>query len=307
MIRLLFVALVLVCSTAQGQTAAELRTHVEYLASDDLGGRYPASDGMEKAKEYVRKECKALGLEVFTQDVTVKGGTCQNIIGVLEGKRTDKRIVIGAHLDHIGTTPARRFRQPEVFNGADDNASGSAAVLALAKRLARVKPACTIEFHWYTGEEQNLLGSKQYVKRPIGEIEEYVCMINLDMVGRLKNKQLVGDDTAPLILPIPEPAIDLDEVLAPLYDKYIFAEKITWASDTRDSDHSSWWQAGVPAVILHTGLHDDYHKTTDDAEKLYYDGMVDVCHYALDIVDGVYRALGMTVSVPDDQEPFVLY
>jgi Zn-dependent M28 family amino/carboxypeptidase len=229
---------------------------------------------MQKAKDYVRAECKKLGLQTYTQDVAVKGGTCQNVIAVLEGQDPSKRIVIGAHLDHIGqrgnNSRDALYTGPTVYNGADDNASGSAAVLALAKRLANTKPGCTLEFHWYTGEEQNLLGSKYCTQSPVGKIDEYKLMVNLDMVGRLQDG-LSGDAPFPFDL-------------TPLYAKYPFAEGITIARDTRDSDHSSWWQAGVPAVLLHTGLHPDYHKPGDDANKINYDGLVKVCQYACDLV-----------------------
>jgi Zn-dependent M28 family amino/carboxypeptidase len=301
LIRLLIVALVLTCSTAYGQTAAELRTHVEYLASDELGGRLPASEGMEKAIKYVTDEATKLGLAMYTQDVNVRGGTCQNVIAILEGVDTSQRIVIGAHLDHIGSSAGRR---PAINNGADDNATGSAAVLALARVLSATKPPCTIEFHWYTGEEQGLLGSKTYVKKPIGPIESYRFMLNFDMIGRLKDKMLLGARP-----PATNP-IDLDAVLDPLYERHIFAKRITWDSDTRDSDHSPWWQGGVQAVILHTGLHSDYHKPTDTVDKIYFEGMVKVCEYGLDIVEGVYQELGLEVTEPVepvDDDSFILY
>ena len=291
MIRPLFVIAVVLfcCIPVQGQTVVELRAHVEYLASDDLDGRYPASPGMQKAKDYVRGQCRDLGLTVYTQPVRVKGGTCQNIIAVLPGRDESQRIVIGAHLDHIGT------RRGRVSNGADDNASGSACVLALAKKLAGTTPPVTIEFHWYTGEEQGLLGSAHYTKRPIGDLSEYKLMLNFDMVGRLPTRSLSGVGEFPF-----------NRVLQTLYDKYDFAEDITWAQDTGDSDHSSWWKVGVPAVILHTGLHADYHLPTDDTDKINFIGMLEVCKYGLDLVDSVGKKLGpATVVAPEN--PVVLY
>jgi Zn-dependent M28 family amino/carboxypeptidase len=218
----------------------------------------------------------------------VRGGTCQNIIAVLPGRDESQRIVIGAHLDHIGT------RRGQVNNGADDNASGSACVLALAKKLAGTTPPVTVEFHWYTGEEQGLLGSRHYTKRPIGDISEYKFMLNFDMVGRSPAASLSGD------------SFPFDRVLQAMYAKYDFAEDITWARDTGDSDHASWWKAGVPAVILHTGLHADYHRPTDDADKINFIGMLGVCKYGLDLVTGVGKQLG---SSPDEvpNVPVVLY
>jgi hypothetical protein len=284
--RLLAIAAVLCCASAQGQTVKELRDHVEYLASDDLGGRASASSGMKKAKDYVRDRCKEYGLTVYTQDVRVRGGTCQNVIAVLPGLDESQRIVIGAHLDHIGT------RRGWVNNGADDNASGSACVLALAKKLAGTTPPVTIEFHWYTGEEQGLIGSAHYTKKPIGDISEYKFMLNFDMVGRMPTTSLTGDDSFPF-----------DSVLQSLRNKYDFAEDITWTQDTGDSDHSSWWKVDVPAMILHTGLHDDYHQPSDDVDKINFIGMLEMCKYGLDIVDGVGKKLGPVA--PD--VPVVLY
>ncbi len=286
--RLFVVAAILCCCVPiQGQTVAELRTHVEYLASDDLGGRYPASPGMKKAKDYVRSQCKELGLTVYTQDVKVHGGTCQNVIAILPGRDESQRIVIGAHLDHIGS------RRGRVNNGADDNASGSACVLALAKKLAGVVPPVTIEFHWYTGEEQGLIGSRYYTKRPIGDIGEYKLMLNFDMVGRMPTRKLSGD------VPFP-----FDDILQTLYDKHDFAEDITGTRDTGNSDHSSWWKAGVPAVFLHTGGHTDYHQPTDDTDKINFIGMLGVCKYGLDLVRAVGKELDPVV-IPDG--PVVLY
>lgn len=281
MIRSLALVLLL-GSVASAQTADELRAHVEYLASDTLGGRQSGSDGMSAAIDYVKAECRKLGLPVYSQEVKVRGGTCHNTITVLKG-RTGTRIVIGAHLDHIG-----RNRRG-VNNGADDNASGSAAVLGLAKRLAAgPMPNCTIEFHWYTGEEQGLLGSKQYTHKPLVPIAQYEFMLNLDMIGKLERNRLIGGgEDFPFQAELDEMAI-----------KYRFAKRTTWASDTVDSDHSSWWQAGVPAVILHTGLHPDYHGPGDDADKLSYEGMSAMCQYAHDLTLAVDRRLEPPAPAP---------
>jgi Zn-dependent M28 family amino/carboxypeptidase len=208
---------------------------------------------------------------------------------VLPGRDESQRIVIGAHLDHIGT------RRGKVNNGADDNASGSACVLALAKKLAGTTPPVTIEFHWYTGEEQGLLGSSHYTRRPIGDISEYKLMLNFDMVGRMPPASLSGGNSFPF-----------DSVLQTLYDKYDFAEDITWARDTGDSDHASWWKAGVPAVILHTGLHADYHRPTDDTDKINFIGMLEVCKYGLDFVKGVGKRLDSSPVVAPNV-PIILY
>lgn len=280
----LLLCCLIVCPAA-GQTVSELRTHVEYLASDELGGRYPASDGMQKAKDYVRAECKKLGLTTYTQDVATKAGTCQNVIAVLKGSRDDIRIVFSAHLDHLGE--GRRG----VYNGADDNASGSAAILALAKQAAEQPWGCTVEFIWYTAEEMGLIGSGVYVNRPIGEIDQYKLVLNLDMVGRLKGENRRGK-------------FEYQDVVDELEKRYPFAEGlIYWGSG---SDHKSWVDEGVPAITLNTGLHRDYHQPSDTADKINYEGMVKVCKYAMDFARTVDARLVPVAKPPVKPTPYIL-
>lgn len=272
------VVMILILSTAAtAQTVQELKAHIEYLASDDLDGRAPGSEGMKKARKYVWDQCEKLGLETYTQKVNVNGVSCYNVVAVLPGRSALNRIVIGAHLDHIGRGN----------NGADDNASGCAAVLGLAERLSEHTRYPTIEFHWYTGEEKGLIGSKSYVKKPLSPLKYYKAMVNLDMVGRLGVCKQMS-----------EFPYDLD----PLYAQYGFAADITSTSDTGGSDHSSWWRAGVPAVFLHTGLHPDYHRPTDDADKINYDGLELVCNYAYDLVN-----LISVEETPHNPVPYIIY
>jgi len=254
----------------------ELKTHVEYLADDARDGRWPGSKGIQEAQDYIRKECKADGLKTYTQEVATRGTDCLNVIAVIPG-RTETRIVVGAHLDHMGK------KRGNVYNGADDNASGSAVILLMAKNLRDT--GCTIEIHWYTGEEEGMTGSKAYVKRPLVPIKNYKFMLNLDMVGRLKNTGMYGSD------------FEFESVLDKLYKKYDFASKITYTENTNDSDHASWWAVGVTSVILHTGLHSDYHKPTDDSNKINYKGMVKVYKYAMDLVQGVDQTLSPSKPV----------
>jgi Zn-dependent M28 family amino/carboxypeptidase len=278
------------CCVASGQTTGEIQAHVEYLASDDLGGRKPGSTGMDKAIEYVQGEFKAMDLDAYRQVIRVRGVTCQNTMFVLPG-RTDDRIVIGAHLDHIGTA---RKRGDGIYNGADDNASGCALVIAMAKELVKTEPECTIEFHFYTGEESGLIGSKAYVNNPLVDIEHYRFMLCLDMVGRLRTTGLIGG----------EDEFPFDDAVVALFDKYPFASGITWTEDTDDSDHSPWFKVGVPALLLHTGLHDEYHQPDDEADKINYEGMLRVCEYALDIVRSIDRDIH---PAPVVVSPYILH
>ena len=192
---------------------------------------------------------------------------CRNVIAWIEGKNPNKIIVVGAHLDHIGVKGGR------IYNGADDNASGSAAVLGLARRFSKEKkPNYTIIFQWYTGEERGFLGSKHYVKNPKWDIEKHIFMLNLDMIGRLEEFRSQ----------IP---VDVSVILSELYQKYSFAKNITFREDS-GSDHVVFARY-MPVIFLHTGTHRDYHRTSDDADKINYEGMVQVCNYAYDFINKI--------------------
>ncbi len=262
--RALFCVLALT-TTCNAQTTSELKEHVTYLASDALRGRATASEGYNQAAKYVYEKCQEYGLQVRYQKV----GNCKNVIAWV-GK-SDTVVVAGAHLDHIGTT-----RRGAVYSGADDNASGSGALLGLAKRFANgPTPGCTVVFQWYTGEERGFLGSKYYVKNPLlpendPNIKAHVFMLNLDMIGRLKLQRKLD--------------FDVPAILQELYKKYPYARGITFRTGAR-SDQVSFAAVGIPVVFLHTGLHSDYHRVTDDADKINYNGMVKVCDYAYDLLD----------------------
>jgi len=238
---------------------SELEKHTRKFT---IESRQTGSQGLRDAQDYVIKECKSYGLQVKGQGMLIRGKECRNIVAWRRGKDTNKIVVIGAHLDSVNCP------------GADDNASGSACLLLLAKKFAKLKPSYTIVFQWYTGEEQGLLGSKFYAKNPIypendPDINKHVFMLNLDMVGRLRT--------------YPEADV-VQDILEQLFPKYPFAKGITFREGRR-SDHSSFHNVDVPVVWLFTGTHRDYHRSTDTAEKLNYEGMNEICDYAFELVN----------------------
>ena len=267
--------LVALAATCAAQTAEELETYVTYLASDALEGRDTGSRGYVKAAEYIAQECKDVGLNVEYQQVPLRNGkVCHNVIAWIEGVNPDSVVVVGAHLDHTG------MRGRTVYNGADDNASGSAAVLGLAKRFAKgQKPACTMVFLWFTGEEDGFIGSRYYVKNPLfprdkPDIKKHKFLLNLDMVGRLRSTAVRSQD------------FNLPAILKELYAKYPFAKSITLLNES-GSDQVPFARKGIPNVFLHTGLHRDYHRPSDDADKINYQGLEKVCDYAYDLLNKV--------------------
>ena len=196
-----------------------------------------------------------------------------NVIAYLPGRGAlaGESIVVGAHYDHVGmggpgSLAAGTF---EVHNGADDNASGTAVMVAAAGQIADQLDAVPhhrrVIFIAFTGEERGLLGSEYYVDHPRWPIDSTAAMINLDMVGRLKDNDLTvyGSGTSPTF----------DDLLDRLNDDAGFGLTRV-PGGYGPSDHASFCSAGVPVLFYFTGLHRDYHRPSDDFERLNIDGMV---------------------------------
>jgi len=201
---------------------------------------------------------------VQRQEVEVK-----NVIGILEGEgpHADETIVVGAHYDHLGFggTGSAAPGVHEIHNGADDNGSGTTVLIEVARKLAAgPKPARRIVFIAFTGEERGLVGSARYVREPLIPIKNTVAMLNLDMVGRLDGEKLIVHGTGT--------AKEFD-ALADKFGKD-FGFKITKKpGGFGPSDHSSFYGAKVPVLFFFTGTHTDYHRPSDDYDKLNVSGM----------------------------------
>lgn len=252
------ILLVLLLSTiSYGQ---DLRSDVASLAKTH---RVTGSEECNSACDYIKASLNALMYEVELQEFTVRDKRTNNVLAT-KISPLDKVIVVGAHYDSVNCP------------GADDNASGTACVLELARRLAAKPMRHTVSFQLYSGEEQGLDGSKFYCNNPKWPLKKHMFMLNLDMVGYLNTTRLSED------LPV-------NEILDPLFAKYSFARKITLRNDP-GSDNDSFERRGIPALFLHTGVHANYHRKSDTLEKLNYDGMKLVCDYAYDLILAVDKA-----------------
>ena len=276
---------------------ADLKTDVTFLAADDLGGRAIGTDGEQKAAEYLAKEFEKAGLEPkgtegFFQPFTVSkptnpheeavigtdgaGVTGRNVVAFLD-KKSEKTIVIGAHFDHLGMGGQGSLHRGDsaIHNGADDNASGTAALLALAKILKQEELKSNVLFIAFSGEENGLWGSNYFVKNPTVDLKTVKYMINMDMVGRLKeDKSLAinGVGTSPSFLPVFD-AINVDSL-----------KLVTSESGTGPSDHTSFYLQDLPVLHFFTGQHEDYHKPSDDSDLINYEGLVQVVRYISRVV-----------------------
>ncbi|RMG41004.1 MAG: M20/M25/M40 family metallo-hydrolase [Planctomycetota bacterium] len=205
----------------------------------------------------------------------------RNVIGVLRGTgpHADEVIVVGAHYDHLGRGGVGSLapRSKDIHNGADDNASGTAALIELARQLGREKHRLprTIVFIAFTAEERGLLGSSYYVRHPVFPLEKTIAMFNMDMVGRLRDDKLIvmGSGTAKQWEP-------LLKRLAPRYGLNL---KLT-PDGFGPSDHASFYARKIPVLHLFTGNHADYHRPSDDWQKINAEGMARIVGLLKDIV-----------------------
>ncbi len=257
----------------------DLRAHVEVLADDSLEGREAGSRGGHAAAKYLALLFKKYGLEPAGDGGSYYqtfGNGYRNILGVLPGADPgleDQVIVVGAHYDHVGYGSRTNSFGPygAIHNGADDNASGTSAILELVEAFhdMDVRPRRSVLFCFWDSEEKGLLGSKHWLAHPTVELERVKFSINLDMIGRLRDEGLsiYGERTASGLRPF----------LAGVNDEQL---KLQFNWDIQaDSDHYPFIQHQIPTVMMHTGLHGEYHRPSDDIETLNYPGMQSVTRY----------------------------
>jgi Zn-dependent M28 family amino/carboxypeptidase len=279
-------------------TAASAKSCVEYLASEELEGRMSGKKGNVKAAEYIKNKFDDLGYETQYQKFKIRrlnygpnnetgDEFTQNICAWSIGKddlRKNEIVVVGAHMDHIGYGPKMSMapNKIKIHPGADDNASGTAALLEIAKGFANMKNKRTILFIAFSAEEMGLLGSEFYVQNPIlpaneQNIKKHIFMLNMDMVGYLnKGKTRVSFENQ-------ESSVNITKYIGELSNKYSFAKSIT-SRGSGGSDHASFYNKRIPVAFLHTGGHDFYHTPADTSDKLNYDGIEKISKYALELI-----------------------
>jgi len=255
-------------------TVDELKTHIEFLASDSLEGREAGSQGGQAAGTYIRgflqKHDVKPGLDEEGYFQEFEGGF-RNIIGIIPGNDPELKkeyVVIGAHYDHVGYGKPTNSRGGvgQIHNGADDNASGTAALLEVIESLSQHKelPRRSLMFVFWDAEEMGLLGSKHWVNHPTVPLDQVAIYLNLDMVGRLNGK--------PLNLFGSRSSTGLRSSIVKCNHRET-GVKIRFDQAIRpDSDHWPFYRKGIPFLMLHTGKDADYHRPEDDAYKIDFEG-----------------------------------
>ena len=281
-----------------------IKEDVAFLADDNLEGRQTGTQGEVLASEYLIKRFKEIGvqpkgtegyLQAFSfkpktdphkevefttnADSTITG---HNVIGYIDNN-AKTTIVIGAHYDHLGyggEGSLFRGEDKAIHNGADDNASGVAVMLNLASRLkvkneqSEIKDKNNYLFLAFSGEEMGLLGSNYFSKNPTIDAASINYMINMDMVGRMKADSTLavyGTGTSPMF----------KQTLKSNNDKFKIVEN---ESGVGPSDHTSFYLIDIPVLHFFTGQHEDYHKPSDDSDKLNYEGMDLISDYIFNII-----------------------
>jgi len=300
------------------------------VVSQDLIGGKAMFDGFEaaaKKRQYMFDENSKVNLTI---DLVRKEVQAYNVIGVLEGSDRllkNEAIIVGAHYDHLGRGGEGSLapRSGEIHHGADDNASGTAGVLELARLFVsqRPRPKRTIVFMCFSGEEEGLLGSSYYVNHPIIPLGNTVAMINMDMIGRMKDRKLIigGIGTAkewrdligsgniaqavkitatsgmPVVSANGHPITNGDSTKA--FD-------LTLQEDGYGpSDHSSFYSKQIPVLFFWTGTHSDYHKPSDTFDKINYQDESRVLSLVARIIrdlDNADKRLTYTVAKSDSQQ-----
>lgn len=296
---LFLVILVFSCKEAKVKTVS-MKEDVGILASDSLNGRKTGSEGEKKAAVYIAKRFEDLGLlskgtDGYFQKFTYKASknpheeaeftaenndsteTGENVIAYLDNK-AENTVVIGAHYDHLGMGgEGSLYREGEaIHNGADDNASGVAMMLHLADSLQKNDSPKKNNYLFiaFSGEEEGLLGSNYFVKNPTIDTKKVTYMINMDMVGRLNSEKTLavyGVGTSPIL----KQAVNANAGELKISEN---------ESGVGPSDHTSFYLADIPVLHFFTGQHEDYHKPSDDTEKVNFEGMKLVSNYIFSII-----------------------
>ncbi len=257
------------------------------LAADSMEGRRAGTPGARRARRFLEAQFDARAFSRVgtrrTQEFPLGGRagdpTGTNVIGVIEGlERPGRYLVVSAHYDHLGASGS------EIYNGADDNASGSAALLAVGDFFARNRPRHSILLVAFDAEERGLMGARAFISDPPIVLDSVLMNINLDMVSRSDVGELYAAGTYhyPFLAPLVEEVAERAEVTLLLgHDSPVGPSRDDWTSL---SDHTAFHEAGIPFLYFGVEDHRDYHRTSDTFENVTLDFFVDAVETIIDFV-----------------------
>ncbi|UGS22767.1 M28 family metallopeptidase [Flavobacterium channae] len=275
-------------------SADELSKHLHIVAGDEMQGRNTGEPGQKKAGEYLINEYKKMGIsfppgatdfyqkvpsEFMKRGFAPKLNDSENIWAFIKGsEKPDEILVISAHYDHVG------MKNGEIFNGADDDGSGTVALLEIAQAFKEAQkngngPKRSILFLHVTGEEHGLHGSRYYSENPLFPIANTIADINIDMIGR---RDTLHPNTNNYVYVIGSDRLSselhtINEEVNAKYTKLDFDYKYNDRNDPERiyfrSDHYNFAKKGIPSIFFFNGVHEDYHKATDTPDKIEYDAL----------------------------------
>lgn len=276
-------------SYANSITQDDLKEKVYTLASDEFEGRKTGENGQKLAAKYLIDFYKSVGIKAALEDDNYvqnipkeyfrgrSSGDSENIIAIIEGSdKKEEYLVISAHYDHVG------IKGNQVYNGADDDASGTSAILEIAEAFQKAvksghRPKRSIVFLHVTGEEIGLFGSKFYTENPIFPLNNTVVNLNIDMIGRVDKKHEENPDFVYLI-GADKLSSELHNVSEMINKKYTNLDLDYTYNNENDpnrfyyrSDHYNFAKNNIPIIFYFNGVHNDYHRSTDTADKIRYD------------------------------------
>ena len=285
---------------AQTITIEDLEKHLVFLTSDSLEGRETGKPGQKIAAQYIANHFESIGMppcvtaknkytrrtattyfqefktqsdrhrRLFKKKILIDG---ENVLGYIEGTDLkEELIIITAHYDHLGK------QDTLIYNGADDNGSGTVAALEIAEAFMIAKkngkgPRRSVLIMPVSGEEKGLLGSKYYTKKPIFPLEKTIANLNIDMIGRVDDKHDNGDYI--YLIGSNRLSNDLHDISEQINKEYVGID-LDYTFNAEDdpnryyyrSDHYNFAKNNIPVIFYFNGVHEDYHKTTDTIEKL---------------------------------------
>lgn len=275
---------------AETITAEELKEHLYTFASDEFQGRETGEPGQKLAAEYLKNEYKRLnipsplGNDDYYQEVPSsvfsrgKIKDSENVLAFIKGSTIPEEVlVISSHYDHVGMDD-----NGNIYNGADDDGSGTVAILEIAEAFKRAVdegygPKRSILFLNVTGEEKGLVGSKYYTDNPVFPLEQTVTNLNIDMIGRVGEGK---EDSADYVYLIGSDKLstELHDLSEEINTKYVNLELDYKYNDENDpnrfyyrSDHYNFAKNDIPIIFYFNGVHEDYHRPTDTPDKINYD------------------------------------
>jgi Zn-dependent M28 family amino/carboxypeptidase len=278
---------------ANSITAQDLKKHLYIYAGDEMEGRMTGSKGQKMASEYIRTFYKKEGIAAapgtndYFQEVPEsyfagkrEPRSSENVVAYIKGsEKPEEVIVISAHLDHVGMD-----KEGNVFNGADDDGSGTVSIMEIAQAFQKAvkdghPPKRSILFLHVTGEEIGLYGSRYYTENPLFPLENTVCDLNIDMIGRIDPDKKENPNYIYLI-GSNKLSQELQDISSEVNEKYTQLELDYKYDDPDDpnrfyyrSDHYNFAKNNVPIIFYFNGVHEDYHKITDTPDKIEYDLM----------------------------------